>query len=197
MPSIVKKTFQTALASGNHLLTQAKGNQPGLLRRLEYGARGRKPSGQAGSRTKGRNRLEQRSVSVYPAKAWFKGTPWHGLIKTVLRVERFTQCRSADTGLWRPRSETAYYVSSAETLTPDQWNDAIRRHWHIENANHHVRDVTFGEDASRIRKNPDIFARLRSTACNILRHNGHDNMRQARWIGGLDLNSILEMGGIR
>ncbi|WP_159729374.1 hypothetical protein [Methylosinus sp. Ce-a6] len=44
------------IASGNHLLTQVKDNQQGLRRLLELGAAGRKPSGSATSRSKGRNR---------------------------------------------------------------------------------------------------------------------------------------------
>ena len=51
-----KKLFERVVASGNHLLTQAKDNQPGLPRRLELGCVGRKPSGYAKSQTKGRNR---------------------------------------------------------------------------------------------------------------------------------------------
>jgi predicted transposase YbfD/YdcC len=66
---------------------------------------------------------------------------------------------------------------------------AIRGHWGIENRSHHVRDVTMAEDASRIRKNPGILACIRSFAFNILRANGADNMRDARYrlaIGGID-----------
>jgi predicted transposase YbfD/YdcC len=48
--------------------------------------------------------------------------------------------------------------------------DATRGHWGIENCNHHVRDVTFEEDKSRIRIKPLIMASLRSFALNILRH---------------------------
>jgi hypothetical protein len=39
-----------------------------------------------------------------------------------------------------------------------------------------VRDVTLGEDQSRIRTNPHIFAKLRSFALNILRYNQVDNV---------------------
>ena len=56
-----------------------------------------------------------------------------------------------------------------------------------------MRDVAFAEDASRIRKNPDIVARLRSFAYNLLRANGCDNIKNARWRAALDINSILEM----
>ena len=52
-----------------------------------------------------------------------------------------------------------------------------------------MRDVTFAEDASRIRCNPGIFARLRSFAANILRANNVRNVADARWriaFGGID-----------
>ena len=54
---------------------------------------------------------------------------------------------------------------------------------------HHVRDVTLREDTSRIRKNPGIFARIRSFAYNILRFNQRDSVAQDRYaaaLGGLD-----------
>jgi hypothetical protein len=57
------------IASGNHLLTQVKDNQPGLRRLLELGAAGRMPSGSATSRSKGRNRWKTRKLTVFPAKA--------------------------------------------------------------------------------------------------------------------------------
>ena len=41
------------IASGNHLLTQVKDNQPSLRRRLELGVAGRKPSGSAKTETAG------------------------------------------------------------------------------------------------------------------------------------------------
>jgi len=88
MPSTVKKTFERVIASGNHLLTQVKGNQPSLRRKLELGSAGRKPIGSAKSASSGRNRWETRELTVFPAKAWFRGSPWDGLIKTVLRLER-------------------------------------------------------------------------------------------------------------
>jgi hypothetical protein len=109
-----------------------------------------------------------RELTAFPAKAWFRGTPWEALIKTVLRLERSVWKRDPKTGMLRETNETVFWVSSLNGPTPEQWNDHIRRHWRIENGSHHVRDVTFAEDASRIRKNPDIAARLRSshTTCS-------------------------------
>jgi hypothetical protein len=56
-----------------------------------------------------------------------------------------------------------------------------------------VRDATFAEDASRIRKNPDIIARLRSFAYNTIRTAGCQNVRNARWRAALDISFILKM----
>ena len=51
---------------------------------------------------------------------------------------------------------------------------APRGHWSIENRSHYVRDVTLGEDASRIRKGcgPEIMAALRNAAIGFLRATG-------------------------
>jgi hypothetical protein len=87
------------IASGNHLLTQVKDNQPSLRRKLELGAAGRKPTGSHKSETVGRNRWETRKLTVFPVKAWFRGSPWDGLIQTVLRLERTVCKRDPKTGL--------------------------------------------------------------------------------------------------
>ena len=63
----------------------------------------------------------------------------------------------------------------------------IQGHWTIENAVHHVRDVTQGEDHSSVRagSGPQVMAALRNTALNLNRLDGHTNIahaqRQASW----------------
>ena len=179
-----QKLFERVIASGNHLLTQVKNNQPGLRRKLALGSAGRKPRDCARSETKGRNRFETRELKAFDAKAWFSRTPWEKLIKTVLRLERTILRRNPATGLWTRSCETVFWVSSASGFSPEQWNAWIRGHWRIENGSHYVRDATFAEDASRIRKNPDIAARLRSFAYNLLRTGPNENIKNARWRAG-------------
>jgi predicted transposase YbfD/YdcC len=183
------------IASGSHLLTQVKDNQPTLRRELELGAIGRKPSGYAVNKAKGRNRWETRELTVFPAKAWFRHTPWEKLIKTVLRLERSVCKRDAKTGLCATTTETVFWVSSAEGIVPECWNEWIRGHWRIENGSHYVRDVAFAEDASRIRKNPDIAARLRSFAYNLIRASGADNIKNARYRAALDITFAFKILG--
>jgi len=55
----------------------------------------------------------------------------------------------------------------------------------IETTSHHSRDVTFGEDRSRIRFNPGVFARLRSFGFNILKANRTSTLSQDRYRAGL------------
>jgi predicted transposase YbfD/YdcC len=184
------------IASGNHLLTQVKDNQPSLRRRLELGTAGRKPIGSDTTKTTGRNRWETRELTAFPAKAWFRHTPWQNLIKTVLRLERTVCKRNPATGLCTQTTEVVFWVSSAANQTPKRWNEWIRAHWRIENGSHYVRDTAFAEDASRIRKNPDVVARLRSFAYNLIRASGCDNIRNARWRAALDINLVLEMPGL-
>ncbi len=173
------------------MLTQVKDNQPTLRTKLELGSAGRKPSAAATSKSSGRNRWETRELTVFPAKAWFRRTPWEKLINTVPRLERTVCRRNSKTGLCETTTEIVFWVSSADGCAAEQWSQWIRGHWRIENGSHYVRDVAFAEDASRIRINPDIVARLRSFAYNMIRADGSQNIRNSRWRAALDLTLIL------
>lgn len=78
--------------------------------------------------------------------------------------------------------ETRYFITSA----PRELADAgrlltwARGHWSIENRSHYVRDVTFEEDASRIRKGcgPEIMAALRNVAIGFFRTTGATNIAE-------------------
>jgi len=78
----------------------------------------------------------------------------------------------------------AYYVANYPA-SASHAATAVRRHWHVENALHYTRDVTFQEDQSRIRHKPSVFARLRSFAYNILRCNQSSTFSQDRYAAAL------------
>jgi hypothetical protein len=67
----------------------------------------------------------------------------------------------------------------------------IRGYWGVENKVHYVRDVTQGEDHSRLRmyQLPHIFAVARNFALNSYRSLGFPNMAQAERMckHGLDI----------
>ena len=71
-----------------------------------------------------------------------------------------------------PSDEIGYYVTSLvhEELTDDELLGVIRGHWSaIENGVHHRRDVSFGEDASRVaqRSAAHALATLRNLAIGL------------------------------
>ena len=135
-----------------------------------------------------RARHETRHIEVFDAGAYFHDTEWAPFIAAVIRVQRRRLVRDTATGLWNLASETSYHVSNA-VFSAHAAGGAIRAHWGIENRHHYPRDVTMGEDACRVRKNPGILARIRSFAANIMRANNVANMTDARYrnaIGGLD-----------
>ncbi|MDE2172322.1 MAG: ISAs1 family transposase, partial [Sphingomonadales bacterium] len=159
-------------------------------------ATGNAPQDTASTRELARNRQEDRAVEVFTVGGALARTDWQPLIKTIVRVSRRTLIFNTATGEWKPRSEVAWYVSSASGLSASDWQIVIRGHWGIENRNHYVRDVSCGEDKSRIRTNPGIMARARSCALNILRHNSVPNVAKALWAGALNLDIVLNYKGI-
>jgi predicted transposase YbfD/YdcC len=137
-------------------------------------------------------REEHRRVEVFAADDHLD-LDWRPFIACIVRVTRRTLCRDTRTGLWRQRREVAHYACQI-ALDARACAAAIRGHWGIENRNHHVRDRTLGEDASRIRRQPGIFARLRSFALNILRAHGVSNVSEAIYANALSLDRLLAHG---
>jgi predicted transposase YbfD/YdcC len=170
-----------------------KGNQPALHQRVQQIAATTAPPGALHSRDTGRNRDERRTVTVFDPADMLADTDWHPHVAVIIRVEREVYTRSAKTGLLRHSAETAFYVSNTP-ITAARAADAIRAHWRVENTSHYSRDVTLGEDRSRIRTNPGVFARLRSFAFNILKANRTDTLNQDRYRAGLvGIKELLRM----
>lgn len=99
--------------------------------------------------------------------------------------------------LWNKTTvEVRFYISSLEN-NAQVLADAVRRHWGIENCLHWVLDVTFNEDASRIRKDyaPENFALLRHLALNLLNRDKSvkGSLRQKRYRAGLDNNYLVKV----
>jgi hypothetical protein len=170
-----------------------KPNQPGLHEAVARLCAERDPVDRHETVDRGRHgRQEHRRVEVF-AVADQLPPEWRGTIACAARVSRLSWCKDTRTGLWRPRREVAYYVSQVR-LDAENFGWAVRAHWGIENRDHHVRDRILREDDSRIRRQPGIFARLRSFALNILRANGVGNVSEAIYTNALSLDCLLAHG---
>lgn len=172
-----KKTFDIADGNGKKLIIQLKDNQKGLLQNCNDIIRFC-PADDAYEQTgeKKRNRIEDRTVKVfYKQSGFIEDGFWAETIKTVISVERKSQIYSTKEKGYKNRQEQALYLSNHIVNAKNAYRH-IRDHWFIENTDHHVRDVTLGEDYSRIRVKPENMSVLRSFALNVLRHNKIDNI---------------------
>jgi len=154
------------------------------------------PRGSDRIRNKGRNRDERRIVAIFEPISALLDTDWRRHLAAITRVEREVFTRNSSTGRWRHSAETTFYVANTK-ITATRAVQDIRAHWAIKTTSHYCRDVTMGEDESRIRPNRGVFARMRSFAFNILMTNRSETLRQDRYraaLGGIQpLLNLLEI----
>lgn len=157
-----------------HLLIQVKGNQPTLFKQLKRLPWAQIPAGDQ-TRERSHGRRETRTV-----KAVTVATPGGIGFPHARQAVRITRTRIV---AGRSSRETAYLTVSlpAGQALPRDLQTWIRRHWHIENKLHHVRDVTFREDLHQARtgNGPAVIATLRNTAIGWHRINGATNIARA------------------
>jgi predicted transposase YbfD/YdcC len=138
-------------------------------------------------------RLERRTVSLcHNLESLTKAHEWAGL-KTIIRVTSYRHIRKGHY-LFIKKPTTRYYISSLDESV-EAFAQRIRDYWHIENKVHYVRDVTQGEDASRIRVHPlpNLFSLARNLALNLYRHYGFVNMAEAQRRAGQGLNLLKSL----
>ena len=177
-------------AKKKKLLIQLKENQKELLQNCRDIIRFSKPEDTYLETEKGRNRIENRNVSVYTNEKQFIGDKqWDGYIESIVCVERQTSIFDTKEKEYKNRHEIALYVSNHK-LGARQGAGLIRKHWYIENKDHHVRDVTLKEDESRIRINPENMSAIRSFALNILRKNKIENIKGELYENSLDFYGL-------
>ncbi len=100
------------------------------------------------------------------------------------------------------RTETVYGLTSLkpENADPQRLLALSRDHWSIENRLHWVRDVTFDEDRSRVRRGAgaQVMASLRNLALSLLRMAGARGIPSAlRRCARLDDSLVFRLIGLR
>jgi hypothetical protein len=112
---------------------------------------------------KGHGRLEKRTLRVTTVLT--KGQDWAGL-QQGFELTRERTIKGV---------KTVEVVHGITSLSPERADagrleELMRGHWDIENGLHYKRDVTMGEDASRVRRGvaPQIMAGLRNGIIHVL-----------------------------
>lgn len=113
-------------------------------------------------------RIETRKCSVITDFQFIEDNKKWKNLQSIVKIESVREFKNSD----KPtETATRYYISSLRAATQD-FQDAIRSHWGIENKLHWTLDVAFGEDASRKRKDnaPQNFSTLTKIALNLLKN---------------------------
>ena len=96
--------------------------------------------------------------------------------------------------------ETVYGLTSLspQRASPAQVLAYNRGHWQIENRLHHVRDMTYDEDRSQVRRarRPHVMATLRNVAISLLRLAGAENIAAATRHLGRQVERPLRLLGL-
>jgi hypothetical protein len=136
---------------------------------------------QAETTEKGHGRIETRRLWASTALNDFVDFPY---TKQVFRVERMTTDLHGN--LVKGRTSTTEVVFGIASLdeqkaAPARLLDLNRGHWEIENRLHYVRDMTYDEDRSQVRKgnSPHALASIRNVAISLLRLVGASSIAAA------------------
>jgi predicted transposase YbfD/YdcC len=188
---------QTVLDRGGAYLMVVKGNQPTLQRDIAEATAHRGRCTAHVERTEaGHGRIERRSLWVAPATAVREHVLGFPGARQILELSRHVMLKR--TG--QVREETVYAVTSLTVEQADAqallqlWRD----HWGIENSEHWVRDVVFGEDraTTRTRQAPEVLAAFRNLAISIIRHFRGAEMTASREYYATHLGVLFRQLGI-
>jgi hypothetical protein len=140
---------------------------------------------------KGHGRVERRTLRTTTILT--KGQEWAGLRQGFELVRERTE----------KGKTTVEVVHGISSLSPERADakrllGLNRGHWGIENRLHYVRDVTMGEDASRIRKGvaPQVMAALRNSVVHLLSEVAAPSIAAAMRTMGNCLSKALEVLGL-
>ena len=174
-----KAIAQTIIDAGADYVLALKDNHPILCADVQLWldtevACGRLPIQETIEKDHGR--IEIRRYTLSNPMDWLEAKPdWAGL-QAVGRVESIRIIGN------QTSTEHRYFLCSL--TDPERFAACVRGHWGIENQQHWVLDVQFGEDACRTRNDhsAENLALIRRIALNVLRHNGpsRDSIRRRK-----------------
>jgi predicted transposase YbfD/YdcC len=99
-------------------------------------------------------------------------------------VQQVAELTRIVTGKGKTTQEVVYLITDLTLLqaSPLRLLRLTRGHWHIENCLHYVRDVSFGEDRSRLRSGnaPQVMAAVRHLVITLIHRSGSSQIAASR-----------------
>ncbi|MET7568003.1 ISAs1 family transposase [Streptomyces sp. NPDC005492] len=121
----------------------------------------------------GHGRRESRSIKTCSIADELGGIDFPH-VRLAIRVHRRKESGKRET------RESIYAGTSldAHQAGPADLAAAMRGHWGVENSSHHIRDITFAEDASTVHSGtaPRAMATLRNLTIGVLKTLGAENV---------------------
>jgi predicted transposase YbfD/YdcC len=137
----------------------------------------------------GHGRLESRTYYQMTAPSYLHGrSQWKGL-KTIGAAVRVYEENGVE------KRDTRYYISSLRR-NGQQFANAVRRHWGIENSLHWSLDMTYREDESRVRNRTfaDNLSWLRRLTLSLIKqHPGKQSNIMKRRMAGWSLDFLMQI----
>lgn len=161
-----QKIAQQIIDQGGDYILGLKGNQGSTLAAIEehFSMIPESSCERYSDVDKGHGRIETRNHLAVNSSSILDLKDWPGL-KSAVKIVSTREINGVST------TEARFYLCSMESKLIENIGCAIRSHWGIENSLHYVLDVTFKQDASRVRigNGPENFGILRQIAINALR----------------------------
>lgn len=188
---------QIIQAEGDYVLA-LKGNQGTLSAQVERWFEAAQANQWAGVEYRyqktvdaGHHRVETRQFWVVPVSQLpplHRQALWPGLTSVVM-VKSTRE-------LWnKTTTDLRFYISSL-AADAERHQRVIRSHWRIENSLHWVLDVTFNEDASRVRRGhaPENLGLVRRLSVNLLKREPSKlSLKMKRYKASLDNRFLLQI----
>ncbi len=181
-----KKTVVAIVGSNNDYIIKVKGNQSKLREAIRNHTEEATPVQVKVEDDPSRGRNVQRVVEIFTPPpnidpSWQK-------VQSVMRVTRSGERDG------KAFTTLSYYISSL-LPTATSIGMAIRKHWHIENRLHWVKDVILNEDRStqKAGKAPINLSILKTWILSIFRVNGFNSIKAAIEQFAHDLPSIFSL----
>jgi predicted transposase YbfD/YdcC len=163
---------------GAETLLTVKGNQPTLYADLAtYFADPQAHYRQAETIDRRRGRTEVRTIKVSTEMNAYLAACWPFVAQVAELTRTVTRAGATAT-------EIVYLITTltSQQAGPQRLLELNRGHWSIENRSHYVRDVSFGEDRSRLRTGhaPQIMAAFRNLAITLIHRFGSCHIKATR-----------------